>query len=115
MQVVICCVTDEGRTRKSKISFLLMAAATSERCSVRRLFSSAWAQLRRVISRMNISHACGSRRSCQVAAAAAAAAAAGQCKLAGGDKQAGKLADTLLAQCAPKWQPFSEEACNACS
>lgn len=45
-------------TRKSKISVLVMAAAMSFLCSVRRLFSSEWFQDLSVSSRMNISHAC---------------------------------------------------------
>ena len=45
-------------TRKSKISVFVIAAAMSFRCRVRRLFSSACIQERRVSSRMNISHAC---------------------------------------------------------
>jgi hypothetical protein len=46
-----------GPTRKSKMSVLVIAAAMSLRCSVRRLFSSLWIHERSVNSRMNISHA----------------------------------------------------------
>lgn len=46
------------RTRKSKTSVRVMAAAMSFRCSVRRLFSSECDHDRSVSSRMNISHAC---------------------------------------------------------
>ena len=44
-------------TRKSKISVFVIAAATSLRCKVRRLFSCACAHARVVSSRTNISHA----------------------------------------------------------
>ena len=43
------------------MSVLVMAAAMSLRCSVRRLFSSEWIQLLSVSSRMNISHALANR------------------------------------------------------
>ena len=41
------------------MSVLVMAAAMSFRCSVRRLFSSEWFHERSVSSKINISHACG--------------------------------------------------------
>ena len=41
------------------MSVLVMAAAISFRCSVRRLFSSEWFHERSVSSKINISHACG--------------------------------------------------------
>eukprot|EP00958_Prasinococcus_capsulatus_P025638 scaffold4404_cov383-Prasinococcus_capsulatus_cf.AAC.3 len=44
-------------TRKSNTSTVLRAAAMSSFCKVRRLFSSAWFQLRSVSSKMNISQA----------------------------------------------------------
>lgn len=48
----------ELRTKKSKMSVLVIAAAMSFRCSVLRLFSSEWFHDLSVSSRMNISHAC---------------------------------------------------------